>query len=105
MALHSMNRKTIEIYKDHSFMNCSVGSTDNQYAIMVKNPLTGNDCIFTGRWQESNLIPATNRSHIKGYITKQRAEREIANIFMHGQNARVVTMEQAEIYIGSTYRM
>ncbi|EBU7866095.1 hypothetical protein DLB11_24525 [Salmonella enterica subsp. enterica serovar Kentucky] len=105
MALHSAMRKTVNLYADKNIMDCTLGHTDNQYAIMVKNPFTGEDCIYSGQYLESNLLPATKRSEMKGYITRHRAERDIATIFLPGQNARVVTMEEAEIFLGSRFKV
>lgn len=105
MALHSAMRKTVSVHTDKSIMDCTLGHSDRQYAIMVKNPFTGKDCIYSGRYLESNLLAATRRSEVKGYITRHRAERDIATIFFNGQNARVVTMEEAEIFLGTCYRM
>lgn len=39
MALHSAMRKTVNIYADKNIMDCTLGHTDNQYAIMVKKPV------------------------------------------------------------------
>jgi|AGFS01.1.fsa_nt_gi hypothetical protein len=101
MALHSAMRKTIDTSPVGHTMYSTLGSSDRNFAIMVKNPWTGKDCIYSGYYLEGNHLPASGRNDIKRYITRHRAEKDIATIFLNGQNARVVTMEEAEIFLGS----
>lgn len=103
MALHSAMRKKVDMHDNGKVMFSTLGSANREFAIMCKNPYTGKDCVYSGRYLESNILAATSRNDVKGYITKHRAQKDIHNIFLPGQNARVVTMEEAEIFLGSCY--
>lgn len=101
---HSAMRKTAtNAFDDRKYIFTPLVEADKQFAIMMRDSFTGKDCIWSGGYLEGNMTAAIDRNNIKGYITKQKAQKDIANIFLNGQNARIVTMQEAEIFIGTQY--